>query len=148
MFVMLITFFMISFFHRAECLKGVTQTKKPPASPQLSHTRPYQAGFSMGPLGFALRDEEPSTSPARRAPATSPSGPPAPSGGGGGGGGYSKEELQVLRYVLGIIFSSFERGLALKHYQIDGLVQERRNSSALAMELLLSCTNPSKCVML
>ena len=29
--------------------------------------------------------------------------------------------------------------------QIDGLVQERRNSSALAMELRLSCTNPSKC---
>ena len=29
-------------------------------------------------------------------------------------------------------------------YQIDGLVQERRNSSALAMELHLSCTNPSK----
>ena len=28
--------------------------------------------------------------------------------------------------------------------QIDGLVQERRNSSALAMELGLSCTNPSK----
>ena len=28
------------------------------------------------------------------------------------------------------------------HY-IDGLVQERRNSSALAMELRLSCTNPS-----
>ena len=26
---------------------------------------------------------------------------------------------------------------------IDGLVQERRNSSALAMELRLSCTNPS-----
>ena len=26
---------------------------------------------------------------------------------------------------------------------IDGLVQERRNSSALAMELHLSCTNPS-----
>ena len=26
--------------------------------------------------------------------------------------------------------------------QIDGLVQERRNSSALAMELRLSCTNP------
>ena len=25
---------------------------------------------------------------------------------------------------------------------IDGLVQERRNSSALAMELHLSCTNP------
>ena len=27
------------------------------------------------------------------------------------------------------------------HY-IDGLVQERRNSSALAMELHLFCTNP------
>ena len=26
---------------------------------------------------------------------------------------------------------------------LDGLVQERRNSSALAMELCLSCTNPS-----
>ena len=39
-------------------------------------------------------------------------------------------------------------GLVLKetelHYQyIDGLVQERHNSSALAMELRLSCTNPS-----
>ena len=28
---------------------------------------------------------------------------------------------------------------------IDGLVQERRNSSALAMDLRLSCINPSKC---
>ena len=28
--------------------------------------------------------------------------------------------------------------------QIDGLVQERRNSSALASKLRLSCTNPSK----
>ena len=27
--------------------------------------------------------------------------------------------------------------------QIHGLVQERRNSSALAIELRLSCTNPS-----
>ena len=26
---------------------------------------------------------------------------------------------------------------------MDGLMQERRNSSALAMELQLSCTNPS-----
>ena len=30
-------------------------------------------------------------------------------------------------------------------YCIDGLVQERRNSSALAMELRLSCTNSSIC---
>ena len=29
------------------------------------------------------------------------------------------------------------------HSHIDGLVQERRNSSALAMELRLSCINPS-----
>ena len=29
--------------------------------------------------------------------------------------------------------------------QIDGLVQERRNSIANALELYLSCTNPSKC---
>ena len=29
---------------------------------------------------------------------------------------------------------------------INGLVQERRNSSALALELRLSCTNPSACV--
>ena len=28
-------------------------------------------------------------------------------------------------------------------YHIDGLMQERRNSSALAMELRLSCSNPS-----
>ena len=30
-----------------------------------------------------------------------------------------------------------------KYYLFDGLVQERRNSSALAVELRLSCTNPS-----
>ena len=30
-----------------------------------------------------------------------------------------------------------------QHQYIDGLVQERRNSSALAMELRLTCTNPS-----
>ena len=29
-------------------------------------------------------------------------------------------------------------------YKIDGLLQERRNSIANAMELRLSCTNPSK----
>ena len=32
----------------------------------------------------------------------------------------------------------------LKRDEIDGLVQERRNSSALAMELRLSCTYPSR----
>ena len=29
------------------------------------------------------------------------------------------------------------------YVRVDGLVQERRNSSALAMELRLSCINPS-----
>ena len=35
---------------------------------------------------------------------------------------------------------------AIKHNkaQINGLVQERRNSIADALELRLSCTNPSK----
>ena len=31
------------------------------------------------------------------------------------------------------------------HLYIDGLVQERHNSSALAMELSLSCNNPLIC---
>ena len=35
-------------------------------------------------------------------------------------------------------------GLGCCSYQTDGLVQEKRNSSALAMELRLSCTSPSK----
>ena len=33
--------------------------------------------------------------------------------------------------------------LAVLTYHFDGLVQERSNSIALAMELRLSCTNPS-----
>ena len=33
--------------------------------------------------------------------------------------------------------------MCLNNSRIDGLVQERRNSSALAMELRLSCTNLS-----
>ena len=34
----------------------------------------------------------------------------------------------------------------INQYYIDGLVQERLNSNALAMELRLSCTNPSICI--
>ena len=37
---------------------------------------------------------------------------------------------------------SVERSYRLARCHIDGLVQERRNSSALTMELRLSCTNP------
>ena len=34
---------------------------------------------------------------------------------------------------------------AISHSHIDGLVQDCSNSSALAMELLQSCTKPSPC---
>ena len=40
-------------------------------------------------------------------------------------------------------FYSLAQAIELHHVQCDGFVQERRNSSALAMELRLSCTNPS-----
>ena len=36
----------------------------------------------------------------------------------------------------------FITGTNIQELYIDGLVQERRNSSALAMELRLPCTNP------
>ena len=36
------------------------------------------------------------------------------------------------------------RGIDITKWQIDGLVQERRNSSALAMELHLCCTDSLK----
>ena len=39
----------------------------------------------------------------------------------------------------------FEQVFLQVHSFVDRLVQERRNSSALAMELRLSCTNPSHC---
>ena len=39
--------------------------------------------------------------------------------------------------------SSAPRQVIVTHLSIDGLVQERRNSTANALELRLSCTNPS-----
>ena len=51
--------------------------------------------------------------------------------------------LSVPGLTLSWFYSQHYHGvMAIK--QIDGLVQERRNSSALAMELRLSCINPSK----
>ena len=47
-----------------------------------------------------------------------------------------------LRYVLWAMIHSTS---CVADMYIDGLVQERRNSSALAMELRLCCTNPSIC---
>ena len=38
-----------------------------------------------------------------------------------------------------LLYLEFDMG------NINGLMQERRNSSALAMELHLSCTNPLTC---
>ena len=55
--------------------------------------------------------------------------------------------LNVAYYrIAGDLIShdSYVTSLYCTHY-IDGLVQERRNSIALAMELRLSCTNPSIC---
>ena len=43
----------------------------------------------------------------------------------------------------GMSWSSYAKVSAIDIGYIDGLVQERRQSSALAMELQLCCTNPS-----
>ena len=56
----------------------------------------------------------------------------------------------VLRSIIesGEGYSSPNDGAEVKGTDathIDGLVQERRNSSALAMELHLACTNPLIC---
>ena len=51
---------------------------------------------------------------------------------------WCMEMDQILQLYWDILGLSTETSL-----YFDGLVQERRNSSALAMELRLSCTNPS-----
>ena len=48
--------------------------------------------------------------------------------------------MHTTRYMH---FDVVRRRYNLVQYNIDGLVQERRDSSALAMELRLSFTNPS-----
>ena len=50
------------------------------------------------------------------------------------------EQIQLKSYSKFIHFHSKKM-----HLKIDGLMQERRNSIAKALELLLSCINPSKC---
>ena len=44
------------------------------------------------------------------------------------------------------LLMSFMLDGVMYHYNVDGLVRERRNSIANALELHLSCTNPSTCV--
>ena len=41
------------------------------------------------------------------------------------------------------IYQDGDSGTSFMMDHIDGLVQERRNSNALAMELRISCDNPS-----
>ena len=53
---------------------------------------------------------------------------------------WSANTSVVLQKIVYVILDC----AAIRQY-IDGLVQERCNSSALAMELRLSCTNPSIC---
>ena len=65
---------------------------------------------------------------------------------------YFHQDSNITMIYLDLIFMAMDHGLlylvvimfniyCFPH--IDVLVQERRNSSALAMELCLSCTNPS-----
>ena len=49
-------------------------------------------------------------------------------------------------YIVILFFFAFSHGRHLpQNIHIDGSMQERRNSNALALELGLSCTNPSIC---
>ena len=53
-------------------------------------------------------------------------------------------KVQIRHYLCDSLFAALlSINTRLQQYHSDGLVQERRNSSALAMELRLSCTNPS-----
>ena len=63
--------------------------------------------------------------------------------------------ISVLNYAFGTGFGAlrdlwkglFPKSVAITKVDVDELVQERRNSSALAMELRLSCTKPSIYIM-
>ena len=52
--------------------------------------------------------------------------------------GYFTENGDIIRTPTASEASPKDMGMV---HAIDGLVQERRNSSALSMELRLSCTN-------
>ena len=55
--------------------------------------------------------------------------------------------LHPVKYSQGfiVVIVSVPKGFKWPFSHIDGLVQERRNSSALAVELRLFCNNPSIC---
>ena len=58
----------------------------------------------------------------------------------------------LIPWYESLMFTSFMHSYSIlppndvHNVYVDGLVQERRNSSALAMELRLSCPNPSMCL--
>ena len=56
-------------------------------------------------------------------------------------GDMQEYEWNIIAYVEDYLMKVLNWQNVWQH--IDGLVQERRNSSASAMELRLSCTNPS-----
>ena len=54
--------------------------------------------------------------------------------------GYFQMHTSFTRYAVSLTTMNFNF-----HPQIAWLMQRRRNTNALALELRLSCTNPSKC---
>ena len=57
--------------------------------------------------------------------------------------GYVSFNFRLYEHIFHMIYDMIYMIWYEIWYDIDGLVQERRNSSVLAMELHLSCTNPS-----
>ena len=57
---------------------------------------------------------------------------------------FSTVHILWFGYLHTMILSLYLCAECIFRLQIDGLVQERRNSIANAPELRLSCTNPSK----
>ena len=58
-------------------------------------------------------------------------------------GSYKKDVTPLLTHWFGYTINSY--WIPLIYWDIDGLVLERRNSIANALELRLSCTDPSRC---
>ena len=56
---------------------------------------------------------------------------------------HASKQRQLLHFQV-VLWSPIKIPMNMDSLQIDRLVQERRNSSALAMQLRHSCTNPSR----
>ena len=55
---------------------------------------------------------------------------------------------RIITVATGVLSQAMNMGLYIPRWYIDGLVQDCGNSSALAMELLQSCIEPSSHVSL